>query len=206
LVDGFNLYHSAKAVAKSTGRGPFKWLDLAGLCRSYLPLLGATAELSGVHYFSALASHLVPTNPDVVRRHQVFLRALAASGVTVQMGHFKRKDRTCVTCGGRLRIHEEKETDVAIAVTLLELAITQACETIALVSGDTDLAPAIRAAKRLAPTVRLCSIFPYGRHNRELEQLVDVSFKMSDAAYAAHQLPDTLVLPNGKTVRKPATW
>jgi uncharacterized LabA/DUF88 family protein len=141
-----------------------------------------------------------------VRRHQVFLRALAASGVTVQMGHFKRKDRTCVTCGGRLRIHEEKETDVAIAVTLLELAITQACETIALVSGDTDLAPAIRAAKRLAPTVRLCSIFPYGRHNRELEQLVDVSFKMSDAAYAAHQLPDTLVLPNGKTVRKPATW
>jgi uncharacterized LabA/DUF88 family protein len=162
--------------------------------------------LSGVRYFSALASHLVPTNPDVVRRHQVYLRALAASDVTVQMGHFKQKDRTCVTCGGRLRIHEEKETDVAIAVTLLELAITRACETIVLMSGDTDLAPAIRGAKRLASTVRLCSIFPYGRHNRELEQLVDVSFKMSDAAYAAHQLPDPFVLPNGKTVRKPATW
>ena len=193
-------------MAKSTGRGPFKWLDLAGLCRSYLPLLGATAELSGVRYFSALASHLVPTNPDVVHRHQAYIRALTASGVTVQMGHFKQKDRTCVICGGRLRIHEEKETDVAIAVTLLELAITRGCETIVLISGDTDLAPAIRAAKRLAPTIRLCSVFPYGRHNREFEQLVDVSFKMSDMAYAAHQLPDPLVMPNGKTLRKPATW
>jgi len=122
------------------------------------------------------------------------------------MGHFKARDRICLTCGGRFRVHEEKETDVAIAVTLLELAITRACETIVLVSGDTDLAPAIRAAKRLATPVRLCSVFPFGRHNRELESLVDRSFKMSDATYAAHQLPDPLVLPNGKTLRKPATW
>ena len=75
-----------------------------------------------------------------------------------------------------------------------------------LISGDTDIAPAIRAAKRLAPAIRLCSVFPYGRHNRELAQLVDVSFKMSDTAYAAHQLPDPLVLSNGRALRKPATW
>ena len=106
-----------KAAAKSTGRGPFKWLDLSGLCHSYLLLLGTRAELNGVHYFSALATHRISTHPDVVRRHEVYLRALTGSGVTVHMGYFKRKDRTCAICGGRFRIHEEKETDVAIAVT-----------------------------------------------------------------------------------------
>ncbi|HWZ60546.1 MAG TPA: NYN domain-containing protein [Gemmatimonadaceae bacterium] len=195
-----------KAAAKATGAGPYKWIDLAGLCRSYLPQLGATAALDRVHYFSALASHLGPTNPDVVRRHQVFLRALKGSGVIVELAHFKRRDRTCGACGARIKIYEEKETDVAIAVTLVELATGGACETIVLVSGDTDLAPALRAARRLAPAVRLCAVFPFGRHNRELQQLADLSFKVPEGKYAQHQFPDPLILSNGKTVRKPATW
>ncbi|TAH38286.1 MAG: NYN domain-containing protein [Planctomycetota bacterium] len=44
---------------------------------------------------------------------------------------------------------EEKETDVAIAVAILEGMLDPAVDTIVLVSGDTDLVPALRAGKRL---------------------------------------------------------
>ena len=59
LVDGFNLYHSARNVSKDKGLGGkgTKWLDIYSLTSSYLHLLGRDARLEEVYYFSALAKH-----------------------------------------------------------------------------------------------------------------------------------------------------
>jgi len=74
LIDGFNLYHSAKSasVALNLNESGTKWLDIAGLCRSYLHLFGRTAALHEIHYFSALAKHLEATKPDVTARHALY--------------------------------------------------------------------------------------------------------------------------------------
>src|SRR4051812_19600996 len=48
-------------------------------------------------------------------------------------------------------IHEEKETDVALGSKLLELFITDSCDRAVVITGDTDIAPAVRTAKRLFP-------------------------------------------------------
>jgi hypothetical protein len=43
LIDGFNLYHSAREAGKATRGHGTKWLDIRALCESYLHLVGSGA-------------------------------------------------------------------------------------------------------------------------------------------------------------------
>ena len=87
IIDGFNVYHSLIEASKSLGlpdeRGT-KWLDLCGLCRSYLPIFGSDATFAGVYYYSALAHHLKNSHSGVIARHRHYVRALEATGVVVE--------------------------------------------------------------------------------------------------------------------------
>ena len=123
------------------------------------------------------------------------------------LSRFKKKDTVvCKQCNARRNRHEEKETDVAMAVKLLELLFTDACDTVVLVTGDTDLAPAVRTARELCPEKEIMFGFPYKRKNRELEKLVSRSFVFSKESYAKYQLADPFRLPDGAKVWKPQSW
>ena len=119
-----------------------------------------------------------------------YFKALEATGVQLHLGHFKAKTQVCPLCGGRFVGWEEKETDVAIGATLLELICKDRCETAVLVTGDTDLVPAIRAAQRLDPTKHIVALQPYMRVNRELSRCADRALTIRVASYARHQLPE----------------
>jgi uncharacterized LabA/DUF88 family protein len=125
------------------------------LCASLLSRVGGNAQVSSIHSFSALAEHLEPTKPGVTARHPAYIECLSPTGVEVELGHFKPKAIHCANCGARTIRHEEKETDVAIAVRLVELADGDSCDAVALVSGDSDLAPALRAVARSGPRFHL---------------------------------------------------
>lgn len=227
VVDGFNLYHSLREAARASPGRSMKWLDLNALCGSYTAtVFGPRTVLTGVYYFSALAKHLEADNPDVVKRHESYIDALRVSGVEVTLSNFKGKDNyipfeRCTfriwplrrfvrlplpRCTIHFRKHEEKETDVAVATKMFELLHTRACDTVVIVSGDTDLLPAIRTARRLFPTQHVGVGFPFRRFNVELKNSVSRSFKIKPDQYAKHQFPDPIVLPNGQEIRKPSTW
>ena len=93
-------------------------------------------------------------------------------------------------CGGRFVGWEEKETDVAIGAKLLELICKDMCDTAVLLTGDTDLVPAIRAARRLDPAKDIVALQPYRRVNRELSRCADQALTIRVASYARHQLPE----------------
>ena len=101
---------------------------------------------------------------------------------------------------------EEKETDVALGVKAMELLHLNACDTLVIVSGDTDFAPAIRTAKRVFPAVQVCVAFPHARFNAELQQIADFSFRIRAARYAEHQFPDPVRLSDGRVLRRPRAW
>ncbi len=211
LIDGFNLYHSIKSAERDIRQDgltplPMKWLDIRSLCQSYLHLLGKDASLTAVYYFSALATHLEAVKPDVVLRHQTLLTALESTGVVTQMGRFKEKRIWCPLCDRENVRHEEKETDVAICVKLLELFFKDECDTVVCITGDTDVAPAVRTARHLFPHKQVIFGFPYRRKNNELAKLAPRSFSLSKEQYAKHQFPDVLALPEGRTIYKPASW
>lgn len=214
LVDGFNLYHSTRTAGIHTGSST-KWLDIRAMCTSYLSAISRDAYLHSVYYFSALATHLEATDPGKVQRHRDLIECLEDTNVVVQLGKFKRKrDFSCPNCGknhcghcsARLKHYEEKETDVAIAARMLELLFTNACDTVVLVTGDTDLAPAIRTAQRLFPGKDIRFALPYERHNKLLRQIAPASFRIGKDGYTKHQFPDPFVLKNGKKVPKPSSW
>jgi hypothetical protein len=81
-----------------------------------------------------------------------------------------------------------------------------ACDTAVLVTGDTDLAAAVRVAQRLFPNKMVSFAFPYKRRNKDLADMVKFSFQIDKDSYVRHQFPDLLVLPSGKAISKPAHW
>ena len=209
LIDGFNLYHSVREAinnSRSTDTSSMKWLDIHALCASYLHLTGRNSILQDVFYFSALATHLVPVKPDVVVRHQVFIDALKSTGVTVELGRFKEKTLYCPHCKEKIVRHEEKETDVALSLKLLELFVSDACDTVVLMTGDTDVAPAIRLIQRLYPHKHVLFAFPYNRKNKELAKLAPNSFVIAKEQYGRFQFAPQIKTPDGHILIKPPTW
>ena len=128
-----------------------------------------------------------------MRRQMRYLEALRATGVETRLGQFKRRERTCPLCGRRFVTFEEKETDVAIGTTLTRLVCDDACDTVVLVTGDTDLVPAVTTGRDRDPGKTLAVLFPYRRSNAELKRVVDASFTIKATTYARHQLPKGLI-------------
>jgi uncharacterized LabA/DUF88 family protein len=142
----------------------------------------------------------------VIARHKHYVNALSAAGVIVELGRFKKKLIRCLHCKKEFVRHEEKETDVAVALKVLELFALDIADRVVLITGDTDLAPAVRTAKRLYPVRKVCFAFPWNRKRDELEKLADSPcISISREAYRSHQFADPVVL-GGKSYDKPASW
>ena len=202
IIDGFNLYHSVRDVGNET-KINVKWLDVRSLCESYLSNISKDARLRSIYYFSAYAFH---TSSQTVSRHKNFVRALANSDITIVLNRFKETRKRCQTCHHINRFHEEKRTDVAIGVKILELCFTNEADTIVLVSGDTDMIPAIQTARDHFPEKEFITLFPYGRTNRELSQVSDRTFKISKKKYQDHQFSNVIILNDGDTISRPQEW
>ena len=178
-------------------------------------MVGNGAQLKDVYYFSAYATHLKASDPGIVERHERLIECLKDTGVKVEMAKFKRKRdfrcpkcrrSVCGHCGSRLKHHEEKETDVALATRLLELLFTNTCDAVVVMTGDTDLVPAVATAQKLFPKKDIRFALPYERHNNVLRDLAPNSFTIGKEAYANHQFPDPYPLKSGKTIAKPSSW
>ncbi|MGR3316923.1 MAG: hypothetical protein ACUZ8O_00365 [Candidatus Anammoxibacter sp.] len=115
LIDGLNVYHSTLQIERDTNT-PAKWLDLSSLCKSYMYHFGKDAKLNRIHYFSAIQYYLQKHKPLKIKRHEDYIKCLKFTGIHVNLGRFKQKEVKCNKCNARLIKHEEKETDVAIAV------------------------------------------------------------------------------------------
>lgn len=207
VVDGFNVYYSLlDAIRESKQQVSLKWLDLHSLCQSYITdVFGKNATMAGVFYFSAPKTHRLPNDPDIVSRHMNYTEALDLSGVGIEMARFKKKDMLCPHCKKKFEQYEEKETDIAIAAKIFELLIANACDVIVIVSGDTDLIPAVRMAKKLFPDKEIWIGFPHRRFNVDLDHVADGSFRIKPKKYRRYQFPNPLVA-RGRTFHKPSSW
>lgn len=198
LVDGFNLYHSLHALRKPW----LKWLDLWALAARHCR--PKTEALQAVYYFSAFAGWL----PGPLRRHRTYVRALEAHRVTSVLGHFKQKNRSCKSCGAQWVAHEEKETDVNIAITLLRVAQKDQFDRCILVTRDSDLAPAIRAVREDFPNKFVTVVAPPHRgHSAELVEAATDKAKITVEQLGACLLPDVVTDVAGNVIaRRPLEY
>lgn len=194
-VDGFNLYNGMHDARGRRGL----WLDLESLLGSFL---SANQKLVAVHYFTALVKG------SGQERQQTYLDALQAhGGVTrTHVGRFQRKSIKCRKCQQSFESHEEKESDVSFGVQMVEDAAQGVCQQALIVSGDSDMMPAIRSVRRISPGTRIVAVFPPRRSSYDLQQSADATLHIWDKVPERHQLPNTVSFPTGTTVTRPSYW
>ncbi len=205
LIDGLNLYHSIREAIRDHHITGGKWLDIRSLCQSYIYLFGKDAAVHEIYYFSALATHF--NDVGIIQRHETYMAALRSTGVQPILGTFKKKRIKCrAVCQQDGWGYEEKETDVNIAVKLIELLMLKNCDVPVIVSGDTDLSAAIKSAKRLFSKSKVGVAFPYRRANAELQQITDFNFRIRPDSYTKFVFPDRVSLDDGTIITKPPGW
>lgn len=194
FIDGFNLYYG---LHSKHGR-KYLWLDLCQLAKS---LLKPDQKLVSVHYFTAR----VRNDPTGAANQGQYLGALRATGVHVVEGRFQENSRKCRTCGSTWRSYEEKESDVNLCVYLMEAARLNEFDVALIVSGDSDMVPAVSAVRRMNPRLRLVAAFPPARFSDELKRAVDASLHIGGDKVRHAQLPPT-VSRDGKDWSRPTYW
>ena len=191
FVDGFNLYHALGSMKDQR----FKWLDLKAvakrLCRPH------TEQVVQIHYFSAYAEWA----PAKKERHQQYVAALEASGVNVMMGHFKHKDTKCDACGSIWKRPEEKETDVNVALQMLDRAYRDEYDDAMLISRDSDLKPAVELVLKRFTDKRVIVVAPPMRgHSSDLMKVASECRKITPGMVRTSLLPEFVADSNGQVV------
>ncbi len=177
LIDGFNYYHKLARYQRQQ-KVCVKWLDYKSLLTASIKshLKSEDFELE-VIFFSAIAKH---RSPESQVRHKTYIKALQKSGVNVILGVFKEKYIfPCKDCkqkqsNEKILKHEEKHTDVNVAITLLEKAMTNSFDRAYLLSEDNDYVPVVKRVKELYPEKEII-ICPPPQKNYYVHNLLSVS-------------------------------
>lgn len=195
FVDGFNLYFGLREA----GYRSLLWLDVsrlvANLCRQHQTCVGT-------RYFTARISGPGPKH----ERQKSLLEAYETlPDCRIHFGQYLTSVKTCSSCGASWNVPSEKMTDVNIAVELLSAAFLNEFDTAMVISGDSDLAPAVEKTRQLFGK-RVVVAFPPARYSFRLSTLASAYFHISRATLAKSQLPESITKPDGYTLRRPASW
>lgn len=177
------------------------WLDLVALSNRLRP----RSSLIRVRYFTAP----VLDDPSAASRQGRYQHALLAQNlglIDIVQGRYQKKPMSCRTCGATWTHYEEKETDVNIATALVSDAARRLCDSALIVSADSNLTPAVRAARALHPNLFVTAAFPPKRFSAELNKLMPGSFHISPAKIRQSQLPQTVLDASSRSYSRPAEW
>jgi uncharacterized LabA/DUF88 family protein len=89
---------------------------------------------------------------------------------------------------------------------LIEDAVQDLYDTDLLISGDTDLRPAVAAAMLLRPRKRIVAAFPPHRFSARLTQAFDAYPRIGSDKIRNAQLPPKIVTASGVILERPAHW
>lgn len=201
-IDGFNFYYGAVKYSDC------KWLDL----QSYFERKRQDDDVQKIWYFTARVSGAA------AYRQTPYLEALSGlPKIEIKYGLFKEKTLKCRVSACNLpetqreyKVPEEKGTDVNIGLQMIDDAYQGLCDRMILVSGDSDLVPAVQLVKKRHPQIEICVYIPSrDRHRgaaRELRHSADKNYTLSpDGLMRQCQFP--LVVRSGTTpITKPSSW
>lgn len=195
-IDGFNLYHGLHSQFGTS----MLWLDLVNLSRSLRP----NQHLVAVKYFTAP----VLNEPDAQARQAHYINALQAlypDVFQVIQGRYQTKTMTCRSCSHSYVKYEEKETDVNIAVSLVADTARGLMDTALIISADSDLVPAVKAAKGLSKDLFIAAAFPPRRNSAELKKILPNSFRIGDNKIRQNQLDESISIKD-HIYQRPRKW
>lgn len=213
FIDGYNLYHAINNLGKNC----LKWTDLMALSKEFIQL--KEEEVLRVLFFTAFPSHKAI---DVQQRYTAYTSALREVGVEVIEGKFKKKFFNGYDKQGVLQqkeTYEEKETDVNIALRIVEDAYERISDKILLISNDSDISPALSMARAKNATLKLNVITPplskgrkanydllYSSGNINQDRQGQIFFKnrmIKEVHLTRNKLPEKIIKHDGAEIIMP---
>ena len=205
-VDGFNLFYGLLKNEKNK-----KWLNL----QHYFEKLRTDDDIEKIKYFTTLVKGKKRDNQES------YLKALSTlPKVQIVLGKFKTQTYTClINCGytGDKTYADqiEKRTDVNIASHFVaDSALLNDIEKLIIVSGDSDLIPAIKMAKQISPQKQIIVYVPHDPVKSKNSK--KVSSDIRKAADKHKNLPVNLIGKSqfdneitdnyGNKICKPLSW
>lgn len=197
-IDGFNLYHGALKE-----RPGCRWLDLRKLSAALLP---SGCRLEEVRFYTAR----LPVGQEA-QRQDIYLRALRGECAPFfyKKGRFRRKtlnlpradDGTEVT----VRLLQEKQSDVNLAVQLVADACDRRMDAALVVTDDSDLEGAMRMVREECG-LYLIVASPRGHSRLAKSVNADQSKAVHEDLLRRCQLPDPSIDHEGWEVFRPRRW
>ena len=210
FVDGLNLYHGIRDEKLLK----FRWLDVEGMVESLAAdagaRLGSPLEVIRVVYCTSLVR-----DRQAARRQDIYLQALEqhCAHIEILRGSYEEKSRQCTDCGASVGFQKEKQTDVNLAVEMVKDAakpVGQRAEVQILVTGDTDLLPAVRAVRSYGVAVVMVSPPARGRTRESFTAIASGYLRVNRRHLRHHPLPDPVLRPTSSgeeyPLRPPKGW
>ena len=231
-IDGYNLYHAIDDLCiqrNSNGqietrqdKNFLKWLDLKKLVLRYVKE-DQGQELANIYYFSAFANHI---SESKVKRHKAYLTALNHRNIHFVEGQFKYVGTKWIKRDDGVFMqkdsYEEKESDVNIAIHIVRDAILNLVDKAVIITNDSDIAPAIRMAKKINPKWKAVIITPPLGVGRKVNyDLLDAAEQFNKnrqgQVFREHkiltehilfecQLPEQLITRDGSVIKRPKKY
>jgi uncharacterized LabA/DUF88 family protein len=214
-VDGFNLYYR---MLKD--RPALKWLNQFEMARA---VLSNQHQIVRLNYYIARVSARAH-DPHAPARQAVYLKALSSvPEIAVHEGTFMTSEPWMplamppqskpvgyawnLPAPDRVRVikSEEKGSDVNLGVHLVRDAFTDAFDAAVVITNDTDLVEPIRIAVQEAGK-RVGLLVPVNYPSQSLINVASFHLRIRPGHLARAQFPPTIVLPDGSTVSRPASW
>ena len=229
-IDGFNLYKGALE-----DRPDLKWLDLLGLCRDLMPnkilnkvyyfaaplknrFPGDNANERQATYLRVLEHSGVEIVLGHFRRDaswqrlttrsrtQTFQPVLPSMIGISQIALNRSWDKASPDVPkANIWTHKEKGSDVNLASYLLRDIYKKACDSALVISGDSDLATAIRFSTEEGAYIKV--VFPNRNRVPDSLKRAAKSFEtLRTQELRNNQFSETYFTKSGRQIRRPASW
>lgn len=152
-----------------------------------------------VHYFTAYADW-IPSESR--KRHRQYVKALRSTGVEVHFGKFKCRTSRCKKCSSSWDSHEEKRSDVNLALAMVFEAVQDRYDKALVLTGDTDIVPAIQMVRSAPFNKAVTALIPKRRkaNSNELQQAASATVSLTEAVAGRCLFPDRVQAADGSLI------
>lgn len=211
-IDGFNFYHSIEEFKNPR----LKWCNLRKLFENFIDT--EKQEIKWIYLFSAYSIW----NKWKKERHKKYVKVLQNfCGVSTVLWSFKKVNKkfsklknivnkcipeNCLPDFLFFETHEEKETDVNIALRILEDAFLDKYDNAFIVSWDSDLAWAIKTVRRNFKNKKFTSVLTIKTRWKVMRQICDFRKDITKNDLEKTLLPEIIELKNWKKIEIPKEY
>lgn len=193
-IDGFNLYFGL--LQKNSD---LKWLNIRLLCEKYVE---KNQQMVACKYFTARINN----DQQKQFRQNTYLEALETTDIDIIYGKYHTRPQTCVQCKNTWPKHEEKMTDVNIAVSMLTDAMNDLFDVAVLISADSDLVPPIRAIRQNFKEKKIVALFPPDRNSFAIRNEAHHTMFLGRSRIKQSQFDTSIISKSGYGLTKPGLW